>query len=75
MSEQGELSNVVKQFMNFMEGKGQIPNAVEFALVDFTLKYINRKWGGVPPEALNLVDKIVALSVHEPARTFQFILY
>ncbi len=63
----GELSNVVRQFMQYYNGKGQIHSAVEFAILETYITWLDKRIGKVPKEFKEMVNRIISLSVHEPA--------
>jgi hypothetical protein len=67
--ESGELARAIKLFIEYAHDKGQIPSAVDFAVLKTYLTWLETKLG-IPNDKRiwsNLVDEIVELSRHEPS--------
>jgi len=65
-SSSNEASEIVRMLLEYSQGKGQLPNALDFHLMEFTLKLIANMIG-VDPQRLDLqVDKLIARSVNQP---------
>jgi len=62
-----EASEIVKMLLEYSQGKGQLPNAIDFHIMEYTLRLIANMIG-VDPARLDLqIDKLIARSVNQPA--------
>lgn len=65
MSEEGELAKAIKLFIQYANDKGQIPSAIDFAVLKTYLTWLEDRLEVKTRTWSKLVDEIVRLSHHE----------